>query len=363
MTREALFERVHALIRRLSDGSRDDRARDELLRDMLVFQKRQIPAYNRLCAARATREPGLPTDVFRFARIASHPKTEDCVLFRTSGTTHGTRGVHAFRTLDLYDLAAQSAARYALFPDVARMPLVMLAPRAEDAKDSSLSYMLSRFASWFGSRVVWAWSDHGLDLDTLERSLLEATRAEEPIALLGTSFALVHACDELSERRFSVPAGSRIMQTGGYKGRSRELAPSSLRALLTQTFGVAEPYIVAEYGMTEMSSQFYELTLREATLEGSVSKVRPASERRLWNPGWTKATPVHPETLEPVHQGEHGILRIDDLANLDSVAAIQTSDLAAAFDDGIELLGRDPSAAPRGCSLATEEALDTELVS
>src|SRR5690606_22282265 len=98
-------------------------------------------------------------------------------------------------------------------------------------------------------------------------------------------------------------------------------------------------HVVAEYGMTELCSQMYETTLRE-----------PGCARRLWLPGWVRAIPVHPESLEPVAPGEVGILRIDDVANVDTVSAVQTSDLARVLEDGIELLGRAPGAIPRGCS-------------
>jgi hypothetical protein len=66
---------------------------------------------------------------------------------------------------------------------------------------------------------------------------------------------------------------------------------------------------------------------------------------------------VDPERLSPVPEGEVGILRIDDLANLDTACAIQTSDLAQRVGDGIELLGRAPGAVPRGCSIAVDAAL------
>ena len=136
------------------------------------------------------------------------------------------------------------------------------------------------------------------------------------------------------------------MQTGGYKGRSRQVDPEDMRGMLRSRYGVPEPAVVAEYGMTELSSQMYETTLRA-----------PTEPRRLWVPGWMRATPVDPETLAPVPTGETGILRIDDVANVDTACAIQTSDLARMVEGGIELLGRAEDATPRGCSLAVEEAL------
>ncbi len=346
--REALYARAAALIDGLADGSRDDAARDALLADLATYQAARVPAYGRLLAS--GRDRALPTDVFRFARVASFPEAEDARVFRTSGTTQGLRGAHPLRDLSLYDRAARAAARYALFPDVDRLRLVILAPHPDRAPDSSLSYMLGRFEAWFGRDVRWVWGD-GLDAGALAAALADAEARGEPVALLGTSFAFVHAEDALGARRFRLPSGSRLMQTGGFKGRSREVAPDALRAALRLRYGLDEPRVIAEYGMTELSSQMYERALRDA-VDGRAP--RPG----YWVPGWVRARPVDPDTLAPTDGV--GVLRLDDCANLDSVSAIQTSDLAALDGHALILHGRAAGATPRGCSLAIEEALASE---
>src|SRR5690606_16426473 len=108
----------------------------------------------------------------------------------------------------------------------------------DEAPESSLSYMLGRFEDWVGSETRWAWREGRLELDVLVEALNAAIRAGEPIAVLGTSFAFVHAEDALGEVRFALPAGSRLMQTGGYKGRSREVEPDALRAALAARYGL-----------------------------------------------------------------------------------------------------------------------------
>lgn len=352
MTREALEARIAALVDRLADGSRDDDARDALLAELADYQAANVVPYGRLRNARAKVEaiPALPTDVYRFARVAAHPPELDVRVFRTSGTTNAERGQHPFRSLALYDRAARAAAKHMLFPDRERMRLAILAPHESELPDSSLSYMLSRFEEWFGTETTWVFRGGALDLEALARAVDGACAVGEPLALLGTSFAFVHADDGLGERRFALPHGSRIMQTGGFKGRSRTVEPEAMRALLASRYGVPEDFVVAEYGMTELSSQTYETTLRDALLG------TPAP-RRLWHPGWMRATPVDPETLREVPEGEVGLLRLDDAANLDSCAFVQTSDLARREGDGFVLLGRAPGAVPRGCSIAADEAL------
>lgn len=352
-TRGELKARIEGLITGFEAGQQvDAAARDELIEDLATWQAKRIPEYGRL-QRHGAWPPALPTDVFRFRRIAAHPKEDDLRVFRSSGTTSSERSVHAYGDLDLYDVAARAAARYMLFPDVEKMVLVILAPHEHEAPDSSLEYMLARFAEWFGTQCTWVWRDGALDLGLLTEHLHQAEASEEAVAVLGTSFAFVHAEDGLGARRFELAPGSRVMQTGGYKGRSREVNPEVLLASISARFGVGAPRIINEFGATELSSQMYETTLRE-DIDG------PLGPRRLWVPPWVRATPVDPDTLQPVHGETVGILRIDDAANLDSVCCIQTADLARRLDDGIVVLGRAPGASPRGCSLAADQALGAQ---
>jgi len=379
--RASLALRIAALIDVVATGKRDDARRDALLDDLCAWQAQHVAPYARLVGAAqrrrearpdagiaATRSawPALPTDVFRMLRVATYDAQQDVRVFRTSGTTSGARGAHAFRDLTLYEHAARASADAALFPDLAAragtsatpkrtMRFIVLAPREEDAPDSSLSFMLARFAEWYGAPglhgVTYAFVHDGIDADALRSALESAERDAAAVAILGTSFAFVFADEALGERRFTLPVGSRVMQTGGFKGRTRELAPDAIRTMIAARYGVPESHIVAEYGMTELSSQLYESTLATA-LRGE-----PDAARMLEVPGWMRATVVDPETLAPMPDGEVGVLRLDDAANLDSVCAIQTSDLARQNGAGIALLGRAPGAVPRGCSLAIEEAL------
>ena len=356
MNRETLRERILALIEQAShtDAQTPGRAaglaeeRDELLLDLASYQGDTVRPYARLVggAHQSLFEdlpPALPTEVFRHVRVAAHDPEEDIRVFRTSGTTTGKRGEHFFRDLDLYDRAAEVAARALLFPDGRPLRMVILAPDEGEAPDSSLSYMLSRFTEWFASSARWVWP---LERAALQDALAEAEASGEPTAVLGTSFAFVHAEDTL-DRTFHLPAGSRLMQTGGFKGRSREVAPDALREALAARYGLSDHVIVGEYGMTELSSQLYETSL-----------VAPDAPRRYRPPAWVRVLAVDPERLEPLPVGQRGLLRIDDAANLDSVACLQTADVATVHPDGtVELHGRHPGSLPRGCSLAVEEAL------
>jgi hypothetical protein len=212
-------------------------------------------------------------------------------------------------------------------------------------------------ASWApGSHAAWE-----LDLEQALARLQSAVTRDTPLLLLGTAFNFVHLLDELASRklRFALPPGSRVMETGGYKGRSRSLPKSELHALITERLGVPPSHIVCEYGMSELSSQAYDCVAGAQRHVSSVGRpVSSAGERnpqpanRCFRfPPWARVQIVSPETGREVAAGQTGLIRVFDLANVWSAMAIQTEDLGVRRGDGFELLGRAVHAEPRGCSL------------
>jgi hypothetical protein len=173
-----------------------------------------------------------------------------------------------------------------------------------------------------------------------------------PKLVLGAAYSYVQLADELAVRQaqLNLPAGSKVLETGGYKGRSRALPKDELHGLLVRQFGVAGGDIISEYGMSELSSQAYEVPVR-----GAAHGAR--SEGRAFHfPPWARARVISPETGREVGEGETGLVQVIDLANVYSVLAIQTEDLAIRRGDGFELVGRAPQAEPRGCSLMVKES-------
>jgi hypothetical protein len=229
------------------------------------------------------------------------------------------------------------------------MTAVILGPAADP--HSSLGFMLDRFAQTFAARAHRVELAQGASFDLAR--VRDACSAEGPVVVMGTSFAFVHLLDALGGDRIALPAQSRVMHTGGYKGRSREVAPAVLRRDIAAAFALDAGDVVGEYGMTELSSQLYEGTLRARR-----ELATPRSEHGTFiAPPWLRVVAADPETLAPREDGQPGILRFEDLANVDSAVAIQTADLGRCRDGTVELLGRTPGAPPRGCSLAIEELL------
>jgi hypothetical protein len=169
------------------------------------------------------------------------------------------------------------------------------------------------------------------------------------VTLLGSAFNVVRLLDHLAANNLGLrlAEGSRVMETGGYKGRSRSLPRAELHALITRHLGVPPSHIICEYGMCELSSQAYDG--KASSVECGISR----AGRAFRFPPWARAQIVSPETDREVREGETGLIRVFDLANVWSILAIQTGDLGVRCGEGFELIGRADYAEPRGCSLLT----------
>ena len=119
----------------------------------------------------------------------------------------------------------------------------------------------------------------------------------------------MHLLDELERRRvrYVLPDGSRLMECGGFKGRSREMPRPELYARLEGALGIPMEIMLNQYGMTELGSQFYDSVL-----------LQPAELRRKLGPPWARVLIVDPETGEPAAPGEVGTIVVFDLANTGS---------------------------------------------
>jgi hypothetical protein len=357
---DALHARVRGVVRAFERGEGSPETFDAIAADVARFQARFIPGYARLCAARGVKPehlvragdaPAVPTDAFKLAVVFAFDPTEARATFRTSGTTLGARGVHALRDVGTYDAAALAFGRATLARALAEpVAVLVVGPPPDEAPDSSLTHMCGLFVRAFdpGRPVEQSFFVRGGALDTVGlRARVASLAPSRPALVLATSFALVHLLDAMGSEVLRLPVGSRIMQTGGFKGRSREVAADELRQAVAGAFRVPEDSVVSEYGMTELSSQFWEARLLD-------ERARPGV---YVEPPWARVVPIHPESLVPVAEGAAGIARIEDLANVDSAWAVLTHDRVRRVPGGFELLGRAVGAPPRGCSIALDEML------
>lgn len=356
----ALHARARAFVTAFERREPPPESFDALACDLARYQAEHSVGFERLCRARgvdpsalrrADDVPPVPTDAFKLTRVATFDAERDVVEFKTSGTTIGARGTHAMRDVSTYDAAAVAFGREWLARDLSRAAVVVLGPSAEEAADSSLAHMCREFVKAFGEDApddaTYFVKGDILDVSGLDERIAFAIAREVPMLVLATSFALVHLLDCVGENTFELPRGSRVMTTGGFKGKSREVEPKAFRRELSRVFAIDERAIVGEYGMTELSSQFYERTLFDADARHGI----------YTEPPWARVIPVDPDTLEPLRDGQIGLAKIVDLMNVDSAVAVLTQDQVRRIDGGFELFGRAKGARPRGCSIAIDELL------
>jgi len=360
---DSIYDEVLDFIRHPVEGRFDP-----LALQVFAFQFERSPAYRRYCEAKdktpdnvgSWREiPAVPTAAFKeLDLVCDQPEK----VFFTSGTTQGPtkRGRHSVPRLDLYRASVLPNFMAHLLPDLAELRMLILTGSPMLWPHSSLTHMMEIVRREYGGTDSGYFvTDAGLDLDGLSRSLREACMHNKPVMLAGVTLAFHHFLDHCEERRmtFRLPSGSRMMDTGGFKGRKINLSSSDLYHRYETVLGIPQTHIVNEYGMTEMGSQFYDNVLADH-LNGLS---RPRHKRV---PPWVRTRVVDPETLEDQPPGSAGMLRHYDLANCGSVMALQTEDIGYTVGDGLpagqagfEITGRASGSEARGCSLLVEEIL------
>jgi hypothetical protein len=386
MTSQDPFSACAAGVRELIRRSSSPRARAQALHsegaaasfnslalDLFGQQFAANLPYQRFCAARAatpthvrhwTGIPAMPTSAFKELAVTSLSPADRIQWFSSSGTTgqQSSRHFHHAASLALYEASLLPWLQAHLLPELqcegragSRQSFVILTPPPALAPHSSLVHMFETVRRQFGNDetayagTVDAEGAWRLDPAATMKLLARHSEARQPVVLLGTAFSFVHLLDQMARTNHHValPVGSRILETGGYKGRSRIVPKVELHRQLSRTLGIPETHILSEYGMCELSSQAY-----DGVVSGPVSAEPPESSSRFFRfPPWVRVRVVSPETGKEVGDEETGLIQVYDLANVWSVMAIQTEDLATRRGLGFELLGRAALAEPRGCSL------------
>jgi hypothetical protein len=315
---------------------------------LFAYQLRYNAPYARYCKRLGLTSPpsweqipGVPAAAFKEAALATFDARHAALTFETSGTTRGVGGLHYMETSSLYDAALLAGFDRFVLADGARLRYFNLLPNPAERKRSSLGYMMARVAGERGDgHAGWYLRGDELLVDAFEGDLRAAIELQQPVCLAATTFALVRLLDFMDGRglKFTLPRGSRLMQTGGLKGRSRVVDEAELRAVVCDRFVLAADDIISEYGMTELTSQYY---ARGDALEYAA-------------PPWLRTRVVAPDRTT-LTSGKVGSLLHLDLANRSSCIAIQTEDLGAETENGLVLRGRATDAPPRGCSLDAEQ--------
>lgn len=368
---------------------------DALALRLFAHQFEANPAYRRYCRARKatpdrvrhwTEMPAVTLTAFKRLSLTTVPPQDAAAVFMTSGSTDpASRGRNHHRHLELYDASLLRSFRDRFLPnrsvatgddlsvavgdDLAghdRMRMLVLNAPREAAPHSSIAHFFSTLVEHRGTpdslHLVHA---EGLDVPSALDAFAHAEEAGEPLAVLGTSFSFVHLLDALADARrtFRLPAGSRVLDTGGFKGKSREVTADALREAFLERLGVPEDHCANYYGMTEISTQYYDRTVLGAV----------PGERAKVVPHWARLVAVDPLTRAPVPYGEQGLLLHLDLANAGSCLAVLSDDIGWAVEPDsvpaglgtadVILRGRAAGAEARGCSLALDQVLSADRTS
>ena len=269
--------------------------------------------------------PFLPISFFKTKKILSTDNFEK--VFYSSGTTTNSRSKHFISSLKLYQKSFINNFKLN-YSDITQYTILALLPNYYDNKDSSLIYMIEKLIKLSKSKESGFFLD---DYINLSKKLIELdTKKERKTILIGVPYALL---DMIDFNQFQLN-NTIIMETGGMKGRRKEMVRTELHEKLKRGFGVSK--IHSEYGMTELLSQAY-------------SK----GDGIFKTPSWMKVI------IRDINDAQNldfnkksGAINIIDLANYNSCSFIATDDMGKYINnDEFELIGRIHNSDIRGCNL------------
>lgn len=321
----------------------------DLLERLLELAERNCPKVAHYFAATGHGR-GIPDTAFKLSAPYLFPQVEPELCFETSGTSSGERGRAPYSPLGARLLRSTilQGARAHVTPGLDRPAIVRLVPPRAQAPRMVMAYGMELIESTLGcpsasGSVVGA---NGIDVPALSALLGRAIASDQPVVLIGGSFAFVNLCEQLVSQnvRFALPRGSRVVDAGGFKGRSRSMAVDSLRALIADRFGVSLDRFTNIFGMTELASQLYDAEDRPLGPLGERPKLAaPYAWPRLRSP-FDMSLTAH----------GLGLLEVVDLCVLDRPCVVLTGDLALGDGRGIALAGRAHLHRSRGCSLTLD---------
>lgn len=300
--------------------------------EVFSYQFRNNPVYRQWCnglgrtpdsVKRIEDIPFLPVEVFRNHKVLSENLTEQEV-FISSGTTSENRSRHYIADLDLYRLSAKQAFERIYGPLKGKRILCLL-PSYVEAGNSSLVFMCRYFVTL---------SDHPESgfYHQKDEEFLRILEKDSPAdtLLIGVTYALL----DLFSKELVLPTNTVIMETGGMKGRRKEMIREELHGMLTKASGIGS--IHSEYGMTELLSQAYS-----------------TSDALFEPPPWMRVLIRElDDPFQVLENGRRGLINIIDLANIHSCAFIATQDLGRKMnDERFTVEGRSDNSDIRGCNL------------
>ena len=312
----------------------DERTFNDVALEIFQYQCDQNETYHQYTLAIGTdptritnfqQIPFIPIHFFKTRSVKCGNKSAQ-KTFMSSGTTGTEKSKHPVMDLSVYKESLLRGFEN-FYDPMANYDIFALMPSPEENPDSSLIFMVNE---WIRNTPSSLSGFYLHDFPTLSEMLRRKDLTTRKTLIIGLTYALM----DFAESFQSSSSELIIMETGGMKGKRKEMIREELHAVLTKKFGVS--HIHSEYGMTELLSQAY-------------SK----DNGRFHTPAWMKVLtrdPNDPFLLVPFEKT--GCLNIIDLANFNSCSFIATEDLGKTHEDGsFEMLGRFDASALRGCNL------------
>ncbi len=305
--------------------------------EIFRFQATHVPVYAQYLQLLKTnigqidsieKIPFLPIGFFKSHQVITEKATAE-IIFESSGTTQQTPSRHSIVDKELYERSCMNCFEL-FFGSAADYCILALLPSYLERKNSSLVFMADALIKKSAHPLSGFFLD---DYAALSERLKTLEAQQQKTLLLGVSFALLDFAEQFPLRLNN----TIILETGGMKGRRKELTRAELHSTLMRYFAVEKIY--SEYGMTELLSQAY-------STGGGIYKTPP----------WMKVLIRNAQDpFEILPQETTGGINIIDLANIHSCSFLQTDDLGKRSADGsFEVLGRMDSAELRGCNLLLE---------
>ncbi len=275
--------------------------------------------------------PFLPISFFKYHKILAYNQKEK-VIFKSSGTTLSTRSKHFVANINLYEKSFITGFNH-FFGDFKNYCFLALLPSYLEQGNSSLVYMINYFIKHSNCKES---NFYLYDFEKLKLNIQQLIKKGKKVILFGVSYALL---DFAEYAKFDkMPDNFMVFETGGMKGRRKELPKSELHKLLKKGLGVDQ--IFSEYGMTELLSQAYSFG---NNLYQTVPWMKILIRDRY-------------DPFEYLSYKRTGGINIIDLANKYSCAFIETEDLGKLYPNNkFEILGRFDTADIRGCNLMIGE--------
>lgn len=273
-----------------------------------------------------TEIPFLPVEFFKTQEVICGEPTEYATVFSSSGTTGQITSKHFVTDVDLYKESFLKGFEL-FYGDVKDYCILALLPNYLERSGSSLVYMFDELIK----RSAHSLSGFYLhNMDELKNTLKQLQKTPQKVLLLGVTYALL----DLAESGIALSDQVIVMETGGMKGRRKEMIKEEVHEILKTQFGIKT--IHSEYGMTELLSQAY--SKQDGLFEC---------------PPWMRVLVRDAnDPFQYLKQGRGGGINVIDLANLYSCSFIETKDLGKIHDDNrFEILGRFDNSDLRGCNL------------